>query len=176
MLSKRSSCHLRRLLRYHMIRFFRIQGSNEKAARGFAVGLTCNFFPTFGLGGFLSGFLAKLAGGNMVTGFFGGCLLAFFWPVLFYLNIRVGSLFIRPPILVDELCDVTPQVVSALVWGKTFAIGAIVNCLVTSVAAYFLFLLAYERIRPVALIRLRRRIRLRQAGAPRDRGPGARSR
>ena len=48
MFPMRSSCHLRRLLRYHMIRFFRIQGSNEKAARGFAVGLTCNFFPTFG--------------------------------------------------------------------------------------------------------------------------------
>ena len=93
----------------------------------------------------------------MVTGFFGGCLLAFFWPVLFYLNIRVGGLFIGSPIVVDELDDVTPQVVSALVWGKTFAIGAIVNCLITSVAAYFLFLLAYERIRPVALRRLRLR-------------------
>ncbi len=170
------SCRMRRLLRYQAIRFFRIQGSNEKAARGFAIGLTCNFFPTFGLGGFLSGFLAKLAGGNMATGFFGGCLLAFFWPVLFYINIRVGSLFVRPPILVDELCDVTPQAVGALVWGKTFAIGAIVNSLVASAAAYFLFLFAYERIRPVVLRRLRRGIRLRQGCARRVRAPGARSR
>jgi len=147
----------RRLLLLHAIRFFRLDGSNEKAARGFAVGLTCNFFPTFGFGGFLSGFLAKLVGGNMIAGFFGGCLLMFFWPFLFYLNIRIGSLFVSPPMIIDEIEDVTPRAVDALVWGQTFAVGAVINSVAAGIAAYFLFLLAYEKCRPGALRWLRSR-------------------
>ncbi|MEI8311830.1 MAG: DUF2062 domain-containing protein, partial [Verrucomicrobiota bacterium] len=77
-------------------RFLRLRGSNEQAARGFAVGVACNFLPTFGLGAFLSGFLAKLIRGNMVSGFIGGSLFATFWPVIFYLNIRTGGAFLRP--------------------------------------------------------------------------------
>ncbi len=151
----------------HAIRFFRLSGSREKAARGFAIGLVCNFFPTFGLGAFLSGFLARLINGNMVAGFIGGTVFAIFWPLLFYLNIRVGSLFIRPPLIVDDLEDVTPQTVSALVWGQTFAVGAVVNSLLVSLAAYFLFLAAYGRVREPALRWLRHRARSRRiASAP----------
>ena len=151
---------LRRSLLYHSIHFFRMRGSNEKAARGFAVGLACNFLPTFGFGALLSGILAKLVRGNVVAGFIGGSLLAIFWPVLFYLNIRVGGHFIRPPILVDHLEDVTPQTVCALAWGKTFAIGAAINGLAAGLAAYFLFLPVYEHCRPHALRWLRRRLSL----------------
>lgn len=144
------------------IRFFRLRDSRERAARGFAIGLTCNFFPTFGIGGFLSGFLAKLFGGNMVAGFVGGSLLAFFWPILFYLNIRVGGVFVRPPILVDELEDVTPRTIDALVWGQTFAVGAIVNSLIAGAVAYVTFLALYERLRPHALRWLRNAVRQRR--------------
>jgi len=147
---------------YHSIRFFRMRGSNEKAARGFAVGLACNFLPTFGFGALLSGFLAKLVRGNVVAGFIGGSLLAIFWPALFYLNIQVGGHFIRPPVMVDHLEDVTPQTVCALVWGKTFAIGAAINGLVIGLAAYFLFLSVYERYRPHALRLLRLRLSARR--------------
>ena len=144
------------------LRFFRLSGSRERAARGFAIGLACNFYPTFGIGGFISGFLARLFGGNMIAGFVGGSLLAFFWPVLFYLNIRVGGIFVRPPMIVEDLEDVTPQAVSALVWGQTFAVGCLINSLVAGAAAYFLFLAAYERFRPTALVWLRERVRLRR--------------
>ncbi len=163
-MSPPSAIRRKRWLLLHSIRFFRIRGSNEKAARGFAVGLACNFLPTFGLGAFLSGLLAKLIRGNVLAGFIGGSLLALFWPALFYLNIQTGGHFIRPPIPLDHLEDVTVQTVCALVWGKTFAIGAIMNGAFAGLAAYFLFLLAYERCRPQALRWLRRRARL---GRPR---------
>lgn len=159
---------------YQGLRFFRLRDSKDRAARGFAIGLSCNFLPTFGLGGFISGFLARLFGGNIVAGFIGGSVLALFWPILFLLNIKVGGFFLRPPIPVDDLEDVTPQTVDALVWGQTFAIGAILNGVVAGLIAYFAFLLLYERIRPRATRWFLRQIRLRrlallkeaQAGAP----------
>ena len=121
---------IRDLLLYQAIRFFRLRGTREKAARGFAIGLACNFYPTFGLGGILGGFLARLSGGSLVAGFIGGTTLAFIWPIVFYINIRTGALFLRPAIVIDDLEDVTERTMSALLWGKTFAIGAIVNSLV----------------------------------------------
>jgi uncharacterized protein (DUF2062 family) len=149
-------------LLYQAIRFFRLRGSKEKGARGFAIGLACNFYPTFGLGAVLSGFLAKLFGGNVVAGFIGGSMLAAFWPVLFLLNIRVGSLFVRPPIIVEDMDDVTPRTIDALVWGKTFALGSVVNSILAALIAYFAFIILYERARPAALAWLRARVRARR--------------
>jgi uncharacterized protein len=164
--ARRGGC--RDVLLHHSLRFFRLRGSREKGARGFAVGLAFNFFPTFGLGAFAAGFLAKLVGGNTVAGFLGGSTLAVFWPFLFYLNIRVGSWFIRPPLMVDDYGDVTPQTISALVWGQTFAVGALLNSAVAMTVAYFAFLALYERLRPGALRFLRRRLRARRrtVGSP----------
>lgn len=159
------------MLRLGTIRFFRLEGSRERAARGFAVGLTCNFFPTFGLGAFLSGFLARLVGGNMAAGFLGGTVLAIFWPLLFLANMRVGSWFVTPVIIVDELNEVTVKSVSTLVLGQTFAIGALINSVAAAVLAYFGFLFLYGRLQPHAQRWLRRRARLKWAG-----GSGRRSR
>ncbi len=153
---------LKDFLVLHAIRFFRLRGSREKGARGFAVGLACNFYPTFGLGAVISGFLAKAIGGNVVAGFIGGSTLALFWPLLFYINMQVGGAFLRPPIEVDDLGDVTVENVSRLVWGRTFLIGAVVNSLIAAAVAYFGFLLLYQRIRPAAMRWLRRQARERR--------------
>lgn len=150
------------VLLFQAIRFFRLRGSREKGARGFAVGLTCNFFPTFGFGAFLSGFLARLCGGNIVAGFIGGSVLAFFWPVLFFLNMRVGGVFLRPEVLVEDMGDVTTKSIDALVWGKTFLIGAVLNSLFFGGLAYAGFLLLYARVQPSALRWLRGRLRERR--------------
>ncbi len=160
----------RRALRLQAIRFFRLSGSSERGARGFAAGIVCSFLPTFGLGGFLAGFLAHLLRGNAVAGFLGGSILAPFWPLLFYLNIRVGSFFLRPALEIDDLGDVTPVTIDALVWGRTFAIGAAVNGTLAAVAAYILFLLAYDRLKAPALrhFRATRRARTQLAGAGRN--------
>lgn len=108
-----------------------------------------------------------MAGGSLVAGFVGGSTLAFIWPIVFYMNIRTGSLFLQSAILVDELEDVTERAMNALLWGKTFAIGAIVNSLVVIVVSYFLFLLMFERVRTPALKWLRKRVQYRKALANR---------
>ena len=161
---------------YQGVRFFRLRDSKERAARGFAIGLSCNFLPTFGLGGFISGFLARLFGGNIIAGFIGGSVLALFWPILFLLNIKVGSIFLRSPIPVDDLEDVTPQTVDALVWGQTFAIGAILNGLIAGLIAYFAFLLLYERVRPSAMKWFLRQIHLRRIKLTKETKAGNRDR
>jgi uncharacterized protein len=141
---------------YKVIRLFRIRSASESVARGFALGLIVNFFPTFGFGVVISGFVARLFGGNAVAGLIGGATLTFAWPVLFYLNMRVGSLFRRPSIIVDELSDVTEKTISMLAWGKTFTIGAVVNSVLIGLATYLLLRLLYERVRPAALSYFRR--------------------
>ena len=142
---------IERSLLFHSIRLFRIRGQSERVARGFALGLIVNLFPTFGFGVLLSGFVARALGGNVVAGFVGGATLTFFWPVLFYLNIRVGTFFVAPIIPVDDLSDVTEKSTSALVWGQTFLWGAIVNSVIVGGLVYGIMRLVYARVRPHAL-------------------------
>ena len=89
---KRLWLRIERGFLYHVIRLFRLRAASEKVARGFALGLVVNFFPTFGLGVLISGFMARALGGNAVAGLVGGATLTFFWPLLFYLKIRVGGI------------------------------------------------------------------------------------
>jgi len=147
---------------YNTIRLFRIRSATEHIARGFAIGLVVNFFPTFGLGFLISGFLAKAIGGNAIAGLVGGAVLTFAWPLLFYLNLRTGSVFIRPAIRVEDFEELTPKVMNTLLWGKAFSVGAIVNSLLVGVAAYLIVLLLYHRVRPTVLTYFRRHAREHQ--------------
>ncbi|MHC1768242.1 MAG: DUF2062 domain-containing protein [Verrucomicrobiia bacterium] len=135
----------------HAIRLFRVKGESERIARGFALGLIVNFFPTFGFGVLISGVFARFLGGNTIAGIVGGSILTFSWPLLFYLNMRVGGLLFPSPIVVDEVDDVTNASLDALVWGKTFLVGSIWNSLVVGLFVYLLLRLLYTRIRPGAL-------------------------
>jgi uncharacterized protein len=144
---------------FHSIRLFRIRGQSERVARGFAVGLVVNFFPTFGFGVLISGFVAKFAGGHPIAGIAGGAMLTFFWPVLFFLNIRMGGVFVSPPVVVEDLEDVTEKTVGALVWGQTFMVGAVLNSLLVGVTAYVMLRLIYRQMRPGALVYFRRHAR-----------------
>jgi uncharacterized protein (DUF2062 family) len=135
----------------HAIRLFRVRDESERVARGFALGMIVNFFPTFGFGVLISGFVARLFGGNAIAGLVGGATLTFAWPLLFYLNIHTGGLIFRPPIPVDDLEEVTDKTVQALEWGKTFMTGAIGNSLIIGLLVYILLRALYTRIRPGAL-------------------------
>lgn len=152
---------IRRFFRLNVIRLFRLRGSSERVARGFAVGLIVNFFPSFGFGVLISGFVARLFGGNVLAGFIGGATLTFFWMPLFYLNVRVGSLVFRPPVRVEELDDVTERTINALVLGRTFAAGAIVNSLVVGILVYCLVFALHANFGPRILAWLRRHRRRR---------------
>ncbi|HEX7860994.1 MAG TPA: DUF2062 domain-containing protein [Verrucomicrobiae bacterium] len=144
---------------FHSIRLFRIRGQNERVARGFALGLIVNLFPTFGFGVLISGLVAKALGGNAIAGVVGGATLTFVWPLLFYINMRVGGLFTTPPVTIDELSDVSEKTVDAMKWGHIFMIGALINSLLIGGLVYLLMRLLHWRIRPHALEFFRRHAR-----------------
>ena len=153
---------LERNLLYQAVRLTRIRGASEKVARGFAVGLVVNFFPTFGFGVLVSGFLARVTGGNFVAGLVGGAVLSFSWPLLFLLNLWTGSLIYSPSIQINDLSEVTEKTMRALVWGQTFTTGAVLNSLVGGTVVYLLLRLLYEETRPAVLAYFRRHAREHQ--------------
>lgn len=152
-------------LRLRILRFFRLRAATERVARGFALGLVVNFFPTFGFGVLVSGALARTLGGNVVAGFMGGALLTFFWPALFFLNLKVGSFLLAKRSPVAQVADV-PEVAATVVWGQAFTVGAVVNTLLFGALAYVLVWGLYERLRPLALRLLRREDPRRVPPAP----------
>lgn len=154
---------VKRWVVFQTISLFRVSDGSEAVARGFALGMIVNFFPTFGFGVVVSGFVARFFGGNALAGIIGGATLAFAWPLLFLLNMQVGGVFYRSPIVVDELEDVTEKTVSALVWGKTFMAGAVVNGLVGGLISYAAVFYTHSRLRPKALAYFRGRAKRRRA-------------
>ncbi len=147
---------------YQAIRLTRLRHESERVARGFTAGLVVHFFPTFGFGALISGFLARLVGGNLVAGLVGGVLLAFAWPLLFLLNLWTGSLLFPPAQPVPELGSVTPHIWRVLGWGKTFTVGALLNSVVVGGGVYLLLRLLYAETRPAALAWFRRHAREHQ--------------
>lgn len=167
---KRTWLAVERFLLFNLIRLFRIRRQSEEVARGFAAGLMIHFYPTFGFGVVLSGFASKLVGGNLISGLVAGALFAFLWPVLFYFNVRVGAIFVKPAIRVEHLDALSEKTLGALVWGKAFTVGAIINSLVCGLLVYFAFRALYEEVRPGALAYFRRQARHHQSRFRRPRG------
>lgn len=156
---KRAWLTIERCFLFNVIRLFRIRRQSERVARGFALGLIVNFLPTFGFGVVFSGALARIFGGNMIAGFVGGASLSLAWPLLFYINVRVGGLLIPPSVAVEGLEDVTEKTISALVWGKTFLVGAAFNVAFFGMLVYLLLRLVYHQIRPPTLAYFRHHAR-----------------
>lgn len=137
----------KRRARYYAISLFRVDDDSERVARGFALGSLINFYPTFGFGIVISGFLAGICRGNVLAGLVGGGLLTILWPLLFFLNMQVGDFFYRSPVVIDELEDVNESTIDALVMGKTFLWGATLNGLFFSLVAYGLVYYVHSRSR-----------------------------
>jgi uncharacterized protein (DUF2062 family) len=126
---ERSWLAVERCLLLNLIRLLRIRGQSERVARGFALGLVVNFFQPSVLACWCRDSWPS-AGWQWGCRSGGRATLSFFWPALFYLNMRTGSLFVQPPVAIDGLEDVTEKTVKALVWGQTFTAGAVVNSLI----------------------------------------------
>jgi uncharacterized protein (DUF2062 family) len=151
---------IKRFLLFHSLRLFRLRGETEKIARGFALGLVVNLFPTFGLGVLISGAVARMLGGNAIAGLVGGASLAFAWPLLFYLNIKTGNVFVnRPEEVLDDLAHASEASLNAMAMGHAFLMGAIVNSILIGGAAYVCLRALHARLRPAALSYIQRQMR-----------------
>jgi uncharacterized protein (DUF2062 family) len=155
---------LRRGTKSLVLRVFRVKDASERVARGFALGMIINFIPSFGFGVLISGFVARLFGGNVIAGLAGGASLTFFWPFLFYLNLRMGGLLVRPEVEVQDVAEINEKSMNALMWGKSFIVGMSVNIVLAGLLTYIAVFFLHARLRPAALAWFRRR-RLRRLQA-----------
>ncbi len=140
------------------LRMLRVRRGRERVARGFALGLVINFIPSFGFGVLISGFVARIFGGHFGAGIIGGASLTFFWPVLFYLNIRMGDFLLGLQPEVDSIEQTTAESFNTLMTGKAFIVGTAANTVLAGLATYGVMLLILILARRSTIAYLRRRL------------------
>ena len=156
--------HIRRKIKYYLLRLFRLNASPHQVAAGFTMGLISNWFPTFGLGPALSVGLAKLVRVNIFSAIVGAVLGTPLWPLLFLLNYKIGNLILNRNTQIDEHEDIEyidalehiPDSVNSIhSSGYIFLTGAVINILISSILIYLItyFLFKEYRVRILCKIR-----------------------
>jgi uncharacterized protein (DUF2062 family) len=159
-----------RKIKYNCLKLLRIKQSDHQIVIGLLTGFFHCWFPTFGLGLFISIGLAKLLRGNIVGAIIAGTIGTFVWPFLFYLNYLVGSivmkLFSFSSLNLNKVID-TP--IKDLDYSQSahhfnrlgnmsfsFIEGSIINSILFSIVAYFPLRFILKRYRSPLLRMLRR--------------------
>lgn len=152
---------LRRNITYYLIRLLRIRKGNHQIALGCIIGFYPCWFPTFGVGPALSIALSKWVRGNMPAAIISASVGSLVWPVLFYLNYKIGylirSLYMSRVVRMDEIKDSNVPEVDYIEtvehlskWesvGIDFLAGALLNSLFFSVVGYFIIRVALSKYR-----------------------------
>lgn len=159
-----------RRMKYYCLRLLRIKNSDHRIAVGFMAGFFHCWFPTFGIGMLLSVGVAKLLRGNLAAAIISGSLGSFMWPVLFFLNYKVGfilsSFFTTPAFQLEEVIDIpipdfdyseTVDHFSSLGHiGTHFLVGSLVNSVLFSIVGYYVVRYILKYYRQPLLRKLRR--------------------
>ncbi|MFX3632548.1 MAG: DUF2062 domain-containing protein [Candidatus Pristimantibacillus sp.] len=158
-----------RRAKYYCLKILRIKKSDHIIAIGFISGFFHCWFPTFGIGMLLSIALAKLLRGNLPASIIAGSIGSVLWPVLFFLNYKIGyilnSLLSSPSFELDEALAVpvpepdysetADHFGSIANMGMNFLVGSLVNSLLFSLLGYYLVRYALKRYRQPLLKKLR---------------------
>lgn len=151
---------LKRRLKYNLLRLFRLKAGPHQIAMGLTLGFIPNWFPTFGLGPMLSIGLAKLTGVNLIAAVIGGVLGAPIWPILFFMNYKVGSLIFHEPSKVDDIEEVDyyeaiDDTVGTTSGSIPYITGTLINVVLSSVLVYLAIYFLFRRYRLNILLRIR---------------------
>lgn len=147
----------KRRLKYYLIKLCRLHDSPKSVAGGFAFGALVHFYPTFGFGGLLAVALSSLFRTNNVAATLSWAILSPLFPVLFYLNIVIGSIFFEPAERsLDRLIMVHVSWRDVMHLGKAFFIGALINGLIAAVIIWWLGYLVLKYNRKTILRFIRR--------------------
>ena len=153
-----------RIIKYNLLRLFRLKSGPHQVASGVTIGFIPSWFPTFGLGPILSVGMARFLKANTVSALVGGILGTFIWPLLFFLNYKVGSLLLDRNTKVDELDEVEyidaiehtyTGIVSSHSSGFIFLTGAMCNIVISSIAIYIMVYIMFKTYRVRILNRIR---------------------
>ena len=144
---------IKRILKFYLIRLFRLKKGAKQISLGLVMGFIPNWFPTFGLGPMLSVILAKVSRGNIPAAIISASIGSLIWPFLFFLNYKVGCLFMyTSPAQAEEVSTGYFSVVQEVSF--FFFVGAILNTLIFGVLGYFLFYFLFSKYRYAILKRL----------------------
>jgi uncharacterized protein len=154
---------LKRRIKYYLLRLFRLKASPHQVASGLALGLVPCWFPTFGIGPFLSMGLAKLTRVNVVAAIVGGVIGTPIWPILFLLNYKIGGFFLEKRSKIDEIEDVeyinafnhtVNSIDNIHSGGYIFIVGALINVLFFSFVIYGTVYFLFRKYRMSILLKL----------------------
>lgn len=153
-----------RIIKYNLLRLFRLKSGPHQVASGVTIGFIPSWLPTFGLGPVLSVGMARFLKANTVSALVGGVLGTFIWPLLFFLNYKVGSLLLDRNTKVDELDEVEyidaiehtyTGIVSSHSSGFIFLTGAMCNIVISSIFIYIMVYIMFKTYRVRILNRIR---------------------
>lgn len=153
-----------RVIKYNLIRLFRLKSGPHQVASGVTIGFIPSWLPTFGLGPVLSVGMARFLKANTVSALVGCVLGTFIWPLLFFLNYKVGSLLLDRNTKVDELDEVEyidaiehtyTGIVSSHSSGFIFLTGAMCNIVISSIFIYIMVYIVFKTYRVRILNRIR---------------------
>lgn len=153
-----------RIIKYNLLRLFRLKSGPHQVASGVTIGFIPSWLPTFGLGPILSVGMARFLKANTISALVGGVLGTFIWPLLFFLNYKVGSLLLDRNTKVDELDEVEyidaiehtyTGIVSSHSSGFIFLTGAMCNIVISSIFIYIMVYIMFKTYRVRILNRIR---------------------
>ncbi|MDI3535107.1 MAG: uncharacterized protein PWQ82_1472 [Thermosediminibacterales bacterium] len=136
---------LSRKLRYFYFKFRRNKDSPARIARGIALGVSLDFFPTFGLGLIIAFLVAGLFRANRRAAVLAAIACKWLIPFFYFLNVKMGqallgkNLFDGPFIPTDG--KIFPfHVINFENLSYTFLIGSIINGILSAILAYYISL------------------------------------
>ena len=156
--------HIKRKIKYYLLRLFRLNASPHQIAAGFTMGFIPNWFPTFGLGPALSVGLAKLVRVNIFSAIVGAVLGTPLWPLLFLLNYKMGSFILNRNTHIDEIEDIEyidalehiPDSVNSIYSNSyIFLTGAVINIFISSILIYLIIYFLFKEYRVRILCKIR---------------------
>lgn len=160
---------IHRRLKYYCLRMIRTNNGNHSVAIGLTLGFFPCWFPTFGIGMVASVALSRVFKGSIPAAVLSAILGSFTWPVLFFLNYKVGSvirsLFYSGHVEFEEVILSPPPVSNYEETfeglqrlgniGTDFLVGSVTNSILFSLLGYGAVLLLLHRYRHFLLSKLR---------------------
>jgi len=163
---------LKRAVKYNLFQLLRIKKGAHQVALGFVTGFFPCWFPTFGAGAALSIGITKLIRGNILASIISAGLGSILWPVLFFMNFKVGGIWGNLKLKHDKtgmINDITQDEINVEYldtvdninnWnqlGIEFLVGSIINSILFTTLGYFLIMLILQRYRSALLLMMRRK-------------------
>jgi uncharacterized protein (DUF2062 family) len=139
-----------RRLKYYLIKLCRLQDSPKSVAGGFVLGTVVHFYPTSGFGALFAVGLSRLFRTNCIAATIAWAITIPLFPLLFYLNILIGCIFVEPA---EKSISKLFYNFSHLGWtdflllGKAFFIGSIINSIVATIILWWLGYIILKRYR-----------------------------